>query len=157
MLSHFIFYLSVSNHFTCEGNNLHKIFFAQLSGNGAKDASADGVSFGVNYNRSIAVKFHIAAVRPPDGVSGPDYDAAMDLFVIELTGRQPLFYGDAHDIADRCLRPGVAASGRIFAEHSDTLRNLHSGVVGDVEHCSRLNHFSYPLSILHRFTWQRPF
>lgn len=50
-------------YFRCEGNNFHKLFSTQLSGNGAEDTGADRLVGVVDDNPGIVVEADVRAIR----------------------------------------------------------------------------------------------
>jgi hypothetical protein len=56
-----------------QGDNFHKVFAAQLTANGTKNTSTNGLTRGVNYHRSVVIETHISPVFPTDFFPSPHH------------------------------------------------------------------------------------
>ena len=111
-----------------QGQDLHVILVAQLTGDGPEDTSAAGVLIGtVDKNCCVLVETNIGAVGAADGLRGADYDRLDDVALLDGAAGSRLAHGCYNDVTDAC----VSALGT--AKNADALDFLGAGIVGNLQ------------------------
>src|SRR5215471_2780302 len=126
----------------CQRNNLGELFVAQLAGHRPEDARAHGLAGIIDEHRGIVIKTNVGAVLAALLLAHTDDHALHDLAFLDLAFRRRFLYRSGDNVSEACFQPGIAAHGQ------DAHELASSGIVGDSQPGSHLNHGSAPLSLL---------
>jgi hypothetical protein len=123
-----------------QGNNFHKLFFAELTSDGSEDAGSAWIVVFVDDDDRVRIEAEDRTISAADRVGGAHDDCLDDAAFFDRSGRD----GIADVRGDDITNTGGACA---FSEHADHFCCAGTGVIGDGKLGFHLDHGSRILGI----------